>query len=265
MMDHVRIWLSPDWKGAAKSRLFRLCQLIVMHLCENKYRIKMIRRMCTHNILFIGCTTHIRFWPSIEILYGVFKKKKMKFHQWIIWGESTQPARAPKHQQKKTQRNSLSMMVRGDFCFGVFFFFSIRPHHIHIDRELYTAMAGGRIFKNPLKSFSIMVMIVYVRYTYSLFIIYTARDRLRLSVIGSDQKGNMLTHIPLHSCWCCCAHFFRSRLLCARLLFNKWRRHESLASNSLFFPYILYLFSRIRCDSSSTRNPCAVVSGSTSM
>jgi hypothetical protein len=156
----------------------------------------MIRRMCTHIIQFIGCTTHIRFWPSIEILYGVFKKKKMKFHQWIIWGESTQPARAPKHQQKKTQRNSLSMMVRGDFCFGVFFF-SIRPHHIHIDRELYTAMAGGRIFKNPLKSFSIMVMIVYVRYTYSLFIIYAARDRLRLSVIGSDQKGNMLTHIFL--------------------------------------------------------------------
>lgn len=99
-------------------------------------------------------------------------------------------------------------------------------------------MAGGRIFKNPLKSFSIMVMIVYVRYS-SIFIIYTARDRLRLSVIGSDQKGNMLTHIPLHSCCCCCAHFFRSRLLCVRLLFNKWRRHESLASNSLFFPYIL--------------------------
>jgi hypothetical protein len=159
----------------------------------------MIRRMCTNIILFIGCTTHIRFWPSIEILYGVFKKKKMKFHQWIIWGESTQPARTP---QTSTEKDSTELSLydgkRRLLLWGLFF--PIRPHHIHIDRELYTAMAGGRIFKNPLKSFSIMVMIVYVRYTYSLFIIYTARDRLRLSVIGSDQKGNMLTHIPLHSC-----------------------------------------------------------------
>jgi hypothetical protein len=80
--------------------------------------------MCTHNILFIGCTTHIRFWPSIETLYGVFKKKKDEVSSVdYLGGEHTANANQspPTSTEKDSTELSLYDGKRRLLLWGLFF------------------------------------------------------------------------------------------------------------------------------------------------